>query len=122
MRRMLIVDDEPDICECLKDFFSGRGFEVQMVFSGEEALEKLHQEELDVVVLDIMLPGISGLEVLRRAKEMRPDARVIIMTGLPSRDLRESTRWQGARGFVAKPFDFTEETWAPVFVEPPHLI
>lgn len=117
MRRMLIVDDEPDICECLTDFFSARGFAVTVVFSGEEALERLMQGPLDVLLLDIMLPGISGLEVLKRVKDLSPRTRVVMVSCLSRGDLRFTAEAYGASAYVTKPFDFSESTWAPVFSE-----
>ncbi|MBI3087934.1 MAG: response regulator [Candidatus Omnitrophica bacterium] len=114
MLRMLIVDDEPDICECLKDFFSARGFAVSTVFSGEEALEHVVQRPLDVVLLDIMLPGISGLEVLKRVKSLSPQTKVVMVSGLSQRELRVEAKAYGASAYVPKPFDFSEATWEPV--------
>jgi len=115
MRRILIVDDEQDICECLRDFFSSRGFSVTMAYSGEEALERLSEGDVDVIVLDIVLPGISGLEVLRRAKQLRPSTKIVMLTGLSHCELRDYAHDCGARGYVTKPFDFSEQTWASVF-------
>lgn len=113
LRRVLVVDDDRDICECLVDFFTSKGFEVQSAFSGEQAMDHLQSERPHVVVLDILLPGISGLEVLRRVKEACPAARVIMMTGLPYPELRLKAAEFGACGYVTKPFDFSDQTWAP---------
>ncbi len=113
-RNMLIVDDEQDICDCLRHYFLARGFAVTSVFSGEEALAELARHPVDVVLLDILLPGISGLEVLRRVKELLPEVRVVIVSSHDGPDLREEARAHGACAFVAKPFDFSDHTWAPV--------
>jgi len=115
MRRMLIVDDEVAICECLEDFFAARGFNVATVFSGEEALSCLDSSEVDVLLLDINLPGLQGLEVLRRVKQAHPRIKVIMVTGLTDPDLKNTAKRCGASGFVTKPFDFSESTWAPAF-------
>ena len=114
MRRMLIIEDEPDIQECLRDFFSSRGFSVTTAFSGEEALERLEEGSAEVILLDILLPGISGLEVLKRIKEIRPRTKVIMVTGLSHPTLRVEAQACGASGYVTKPFDFSDQTWAPV--------
>ena len=115
MRRMLIVDDEHDVCECLGDFFTSRGFLVRCAFSGEQALELiLSGETADVIILDIMLPGISGLEVLRRVKDCCPEAAVMMITGRTEPEIREEAATHGAVGLVTKPFDFSERTWSPV--------
>ena len=112
---MLIVEDERDICDCLQQFFSARGFSVASAFSGEEALERLEKDDADVVLLDILLPGLSGIEVLRRAKELHPRARIIMVTALDQEDLRNQAHRYGAAAYVTKPFDFSSETWSAVF-------
>ncbi len=113
-RRMLIVDDEQDICDCLESFFSLRGFSVDWAFSGEEALQHLSRSRADVILLDINLPGLSGIEVLRRAKELYPEIRVVIVTGLDYDELREQAKHCGAAAYVTKPFDFSDLTWSAV--------
>ena len=109
---MLVVDDERDICDCLERFFCGRGFVVSCAFSGEEALEQLHQESVDVLLLDLLLPGLSGIEVLRRAKILRPALQVIVVTAFDRAELRVAASRYGASGYVTKPFDFSETTWS----------
>ena len=117
-QRMLIVEDEQDIADCLGQFFASRGFAVASAFSGEEALTLLKDHVADVILLDILLPGLSGIEVLRRVRELHPKARVIIVTALDQEDLRQQAHRYGAVGYVTKPFDFSEDTWYPVFTTP----
>ena len=117
MRRMLIVDDERDICDCLQQFFSARGFSVATAFSGEEALMRLTQGGADVVLLDILLPGLSGMEVLRRLKELNPRIRVVMVTGLDQTQLRAEAYRYGAAAYVTKPFDFSDATWSAVLAD-----
>ena len=119
MRRILIVDDERDICDCLTEFFQMKGFTVASAFSGEEALDRLEQDAADVVVLDILLPGLSGIEILRRVHERAPHIRVVMLTGINEAELRRTARTYGAVGYITKPFDFSESTWSPVFAQPP---
>ena len=121
MQRMLIVEDERDICECLAEFFVIKGFSVVSAFSGEEALERLDEEPVDVILLDILLPGISGMEVLRRAKAKYPRAKVIMVTSLDRLDLRQEAHRCGAAAYVTKPFDFSPTTWSVVFSSPPDM-
>jgi DNA-binding response OmpR family regulator len=118
MQRMLIVEDERDICECLAEFFAAKGFTVTSAFSGEEALEHLEAQPVDVILLDILLPGISGLEVLRRAKATYPHAKVVMVTSLDQLDLRQEAHRCGAAAYVTKPFDFSPTTWSVVFSSP----
>jgi DNA-binding response OmpR family regulator len=109
---MLIVDDQQDVCECLGQFFTSRGFVVSSAFSGEEALRQLHQEPPDVVLLDILLPGLSGIEVLKRIRVTHPDVRVLIVTALDQTDLRLQAQRYGAAAYITKPFNFSTDTWA----------
>ncbi len=118
MRRMLIVEDEEGICDCLEQFFSGRGFSVVSAFSGEEAVERLRASPADVILIDIMLPGISGIEVLKRVKELRPEARVVMVTARDEAEVREAARQYGADAYITKPFNFSDATWSPVFANP----
>lgn len=121
MRRMLIVEDERDICECLSDFFTEKGFAVTSAFSGEEALEQLDAHPVDVILLDILLPGISGMEVLRHVKAKQPRATVVIVTSLDQLDLRYEAHRCGATAYITKPFDFSPATWSVVFSTPDAL-
>lgn len=115
MRQVLIVEDERDICECLQDFFQAKGFAVQCVFSGEEALERLERGSADVILLDILLPGVSGLEVLMRARTLHPKARIIMVTALDETDLRLKAHRYGADAYITKPFNFYESSWSVAF-------
>lgn len=114
-RRMLVVDDEVTFCKRLEQFFTSRGFSVTCAFSGEEAIARLNEAEVDAVLVDILLPGIHGIEVLKRAKRLYPGSRVIMMTALEQHEeLREQAARFGADGYVTKPFALTDETWAPL--------
>lgn len=115
MRQMLIVEDERDLCDCLEQFFTAKGFSVFSVFSAEEALSQLQASAPDVILLDILLPGLSGIEVLKRAKALHPQTRVIMVTALDREDLRREAHQYGAAGYITKPFDFSLATWAAVF-------
>ena len=112
MKQMLIVEDERDICDCLEQFFSAKGFAVASAFSAEEALERLKAAAPDVILLDILLPGLSGIELLKRARALHPSARVIMVTALDRDELRREAYFLGAAGYVTKPFDFSDHTWS----------
>ena len=112
--RMLIVDDEEDICDCLAQFFLTRGYLVSTAGSGEEALNVLEKDVPDVVLLDVRLPGLSGIEVLKRVKDRWPAMRIVMVTALDQDDVRQKARLYGAVGYVVKPFDFSDTTWSAV--------
>ena len=118
MQRMLIVEDERDVAELLTDYFGSKGFSVASTFSGEEAIERLDQSPVDVILLDILLPGVSGLEVLRHAKVRHPDARVVMVTSLDQMDIRQEAQSCGAAAYITKPFDFSAATWSVVLSPP----
>ncbi len=112
--RMLIVDDEPDVCECLRDFFSAKGFAVSEAGTGSGAITRFVEDHPDVVLLDLGLPDCFGLEVLRRLKALAPEGRVVMVTAMEQPERRRQARDAGACGYVTKPFDFADATWAPV--------
>lgn len=114
MPRMLIVDDELDICDVLQAFFTSKGFSVSSAFSGEEALDQLQDSPADIVLLDINLPGLSGLETLRVAKRRFPDVNVVMITSHDEKTLRDEAKFYGAKDYITKPFDFTDQTWSSV--------
>jgi len=113
-RRMLVVDDEPAICKCLAQFFTMRDFEVVSAHSGEEAIARLDEGPVDVVLIDILLPGIHGIEVLKYAKQRHPKARVVMITGLEHEELRQQAHRHGADAYVTKPLDLSDPTWIAV--------
>lgn len=115
MRRMLIVDDEPKLCACLAQFFSARGLAVRFAMSGEEALERLMDEPADVILLDMRLPDLPGTEVLKRARELCPQAKIIMVTAVDGDEPQLDAEAYGACGYILKPFDFSDRTWAEVF-------
>ena len=111
---MLIVDDEPKICECLKTFFTSRGFAADSALSGQEAIEWLMEHPADVILLDIRLPDMAGTDVLKRAKELCPEAKVVMVTALDEDERRIEAQVYGACGYVTKPFDLSDATWDAV--------
>ena len=117
MRRMLIVDDERDICDCLEHFFAAHGFTVRSAFSGEEALERLKGDPVDVMLLDILLPGLSGIEILKQVKARYPATTVIMVTGIAETDVRQKALAGGAIGYVTKPFELNETVWMAALKE-----
>ncbi|MCZ6807758.1 MAG: response regulator, partial [Deltaproteobacteria bacterium] len=80
-RRILVVDDDPSFRELLTAFLDDRGYEVESSADGEEALELLRSETADLVLLDLELPGISGLDVLRAIESEKIDTKVITISG-----------------------------------------
>ncbi len=101
--KVLVVDDEPNIVRSLKGVLEDEGYEVVSAASGESALEELRKEIPDVVLLDIWLPGMDGLEVLQRIKETSPALPVIIISGHGTIETAVRATRMGAFDFVEKP-------------------
>ena len=99
-----IIDDEPVIHDVLAQLLTSEGYEVEISASGEEALEKFPSQSFDVILLDLLMPGMDGIEVLRRIKRIDPLASVIIITAYGSVESAISAMKIGALDYVQKPF------------------
>lgn len=103
--RILIVDDEPNVCQFLAEFLEYKGFETQVCHSGIKALQYLESETFDAVLLDLIMPGMNGLEVLEKIKLMKITIPVIIVTGIKDKDVADDAIKLGAADFIPKPID-----------------
>ena len=103
-QRILVVEDEEALALGIKDALTHTGYETEVVFDGQSALDTLKARKFDLVVLDIMLPGMSGLDVLRDLRETKADIRVIVLTALADEsDVVRGFEF-GADDYMAKPF------------------
>jgi len=102
--KILIVDDDSEICELLSISLSCLGYEVTSANDGLQALERIGAERFNVVVLDLMLPGPDGIEVLRHIREQRTETEVIILTAYASLETAIKALRMGAYDYVTKPF------------------
>lgn len=103
-----IIDDEPIIHEVLGDLLSSEGYEVEMSSSGEEALEKHTSQNFDLILLDLLMPGLDGLAVLKSLKKIDPNAVIIIITAYASLESAISAMKIGAFDYIQKPFKHEE--------------
>ena len=103
MSRILIVDDEPGIRQSLKGVFDDEGFTTEAVGTGEDCLRRLEDTPFDLILLDIWLPGIDGLETLRRIRELSPATHIIIISGHATIATAVSATKLGAYDFIEKP-------------------
>jgi len=103
-KRILVVEDEDVMRESVRDWLIEDGYEVECVETGEEALERIKEEEFGVIVLDLRLPGIDGLEVYEQAKDFRPETQGIMITAYPSKETREKAERLGLLEYLDKPF------------------
>ena len=104
--RILIVDDEQSVREVLSEYFTEQGYSVESAGGGEEALALVERGTPDLVLLDVRMPGIDGVETLRRIRKIAPDVSVIMVTANEDVALARETLKLGALDYVAKPFDF----------------
>jgi DNA-binding response OmpR family regulator len=105
-KRVLVVDDEPDVREVLAEYLASKGFEVDRVSSGEEALEHVRESGPEIVLLDITMPGLSGVETLRGIRALSADTRVIMVSANTDVETARQTLALGATDYVPKPVDF----------------
>lgn len=114
---ILLVDDEAEFASTLAERLILRNFSASVALDGETALKRIAADPVDLVLLDVMLPGMHGIEVLRRIRETRPELPVILLTGQAgARDGIEGMK-QGAKGYLTKPVDLREllDLFAAIF-------
>ena len=108
--RILLVDDEKDFVEMLTLRLQEIGEEVLQAYSGQESLEKLKETEIDVVILDVKMPGMDGIETLQEIKKRHPLVEVIMLTGHGTIETAVQGMKLGAYDFLIKPADFDDLT------------
>ncbi len=102
--RILVVDDELTVCKSIRQVLIREDCDVDMAQSGEEALRKEADEPYDVMIVDLMMPGLSGLDLLKMLKARNPKARIIMVTGYPTMKNTLQAMQLGAMDFLPKPF------------------
>jgi DNA-binding NtrC family response regulator len=107
-QKVLLVEDEAIVRDSLRDWLTEDGYDVECVDSGEDALKRIKQEEFGVIVLDLRLPGIDGLQVFEHAKELKPETKGVIITAYPSRDTLDKARKLGLVDYLVKPFKISD--------------
>jgi two-component system response regulator AtoC len=106
--RVLVIDDDPSVRDYMQALVSRQGFQVHAAADGEEALDRLGEVRPDLITLDVVLPGMDGLETLRRLKQRLPDVPVVMLSGHgQARNIVEAMRL-GASDFLRKPFEVEE--------------
>jgi len=103
-----IIDDEPIIHEVLGDLLTAEGYNVESSFNGEEALDKHSPDTYDLILLDLLMPGMNGIEVLNKIKKIDPHAVIIIITAYASVESAISAMKKGAFDYIQKPFKHEE--------------
>ena len=108
MPKLLIVDDEVDIREFAKRFFTKRGIDVTTASNGEEALSSIDQNKPDLVLLDITMEKMSGIDALKKLREKNNFVKVIMVTGIEDEETVKEANGYGVKGYVHKPLVLDE--------------
>jgi DNA-binding NtrC family response regulator len=103
--KLLLVDDEKDFVEVLSERLEVRGFDVKTALSGEEALKWIYRSEFDIVLLDVMISGDSGIEILAEIKRAKPHVQIIMLTGHAKIDAAVRGIELGAYDYLLKPLE-----------------
>ena len=104
--RVLVVDDDVSVCDVLEEFLRSRGYEVYAALDGPNAIATVKEVRPHIVLLDIIMPGMGGIKVLKEIKRVDPSASVIMVTGVGDDELARRTLELGAYDYITKPVNF----------------
>jgi len=105
MERILVVDDEVEVCNTLKKFLASKGYEVYTALDGETAVSKTKEVRPHIVLLDIIMPGMGGIDTLKEIKKVDPTIGVIMVTAVTDEELAKRALELGAYEYITKPID-----------------
>ncbi len=108
--KILLVDDETDFLEVMSERMEARGMDVTTAESAQKALQEVEKGGFDAIVLDLMMPGVDGLETLKKIKEKRPALQVILLSGHATLEKGIEAMKLGAMDFIEKPADINQLT------------
>lgn len=104
-KRILVIDDEDDIRSLLNKYISRLGYEVDLAMDLTQAVLSINKELPDIILLDIVLPGCNGIEILKLIKHFSKDIIVIMMSGYEDENIAKESLKMGAFDYIKKPFD-----------------
>ncbi|MHC4886748.1 MAG: response regulator, partial [Planctomycetota bacterium] len=107
--KILIVDDEEEICKTLRNYLTLSGFQSSYTTSAEEAIQRIGTEKIHIVLSDIKMPGMDGLELLEAIRRSDFSIQVIMMTGFSTFDITMQALEKGATDYILKPFESLDE-------------
>jgi DNA-binding NtrC family response regulator len=107
-RSLLIVDDEKLVRWTLQQSMDKENYKIVLASNGTDAAEEIQKEHFDVIITDLLMPGMDGIEVARKAKEIHPDTKIVMMTAFGSVLNREKAAEAGVSHFLDKPFSVDE--------------
>jgi CheY-like chemotaxis protein len=105
-KRILIVEDDEEMRALLKDMIEEEGYKTDSVNNGSEAFRRLVHESFDLIITDIRMPGLTGLDILPGIKKLHPEAPVIVITAFGSEEIQRKAFEKGANAYLEKPIHF----------------
>ena len=102
-KRILVIEDDEEMRSLLKDFIEGEGYEADSVDNGSEAFRRVVKEPFDLIITDIRMPGLTGLDILPGLKKLRPEASIIVITAFGSEEVFHKSLERGADAYLEKP-------------------
>ncbi len=102
--KILIIDDEEVVCSSCERFLIEEGYDVQTVYNGRDGINLIDKNNYDIVITDLKMPGMSGMEILEYVRDRRPDIQVIMITGYSTAANAEESLRKGAADYIQKPF------------------
>ena len=103
-KRILVVDDEETVCRSIRKALQREDYEIDAALSGEEALKMEAEKKYDVIIVDLMMPGLNGMDLLKSLKAASPAVQVVMITGYPTMKNTLQALQIGAFDFLPKPF------------------
>jgi DNA-binding response OmpR family regulator len=107
-KRILIIEDDEEMRSLLRDFFEEDRFETDSVSNGSEAFRKLAKQTFDLIITDVRMPGLTGLDILPGIKKLQPQATIIVITSFGSDEVRRRAFERGASAYLEKPIYFNK--------------
>ena len=105
MEKILVVDDEVEVCSALKEFLRLKDYAVETALDGPTAIKKIEEFTPHIVLLDIMMPGIGGIDVLKKIRDINPQIGIIMITAVYDEEIAKRTIKLGAYDYITKPLD-----------------
>ena len=106
--QILVIDDEPIVCERIKSSLEKFDFVVETFTESQQAVKRIAEKKFHIVVTDLKMKGLDGIEILKIAKELNPESQIIIITGFATVEKAREALKIGAYDFIAKPFKLTQ--------------
>ena len=107
-KRILIVEDDEEMRSLLKDFIEAEGFETDSASNGSEAFRKLAKESFDLIITDVRMPGLTGLDILPGVRKLQPEASIIVITAFGSEEVCRRAFERGATAYLEKPIHLSK--------------